>query len=59
MTASWEDHNDVPRNPALIPNGTLAKVRTIFRPGGFNGPERAGRTATPPAAALVPCTLKL
>ena len=30
MTASRKDNDDVPRNPALILNGTLARVRTIL-----------------------------
>lgn len=36
MTASWNDYNDAQQNAALIPKGTLAKVRLTIRPGGFD-----------------------
>lgn len=36
MAASWNDYNDAQQNAALIPKGTLAKVRLTIRPGGFD-----------------------
>ena len=36
MAASWNDYNDAQQNAALIPKGTLAKVRLTVRPGGFD-----------------------
>jgi len=38
--ASWSDYNDAPQNAALIPKGTLAKVRLSIRPGGFDDPSQ-------------------
>ena len=48
MTASWNDYNDAQQNAALIPKGTLAKVRLTIRPGGFDDASQgwSGRYAT-------------
>jgi hypothetical protein len=40
MAPSWNDYNDAQQNAALIPKGTLAKVRTSIRPGGFDDPTQ-------------------
>ncbi len=48
MAASWNDYNDAQKNTALIPKGTLAKVRLTIRPGGFDDASQgwAGGYAT-------------
>ena len=48
MAASWNDYNDAQQNAALIPKGTLAKVRLTIRPGGFDDASQgwAGGYAT-------------
>ncbi|MFO1158464.1 MAG: hypothetical protein U1E60_06470 [Reyranellaceae bacterium] len=38
--ASWNDYNDAQQNAALIPKGTLARVRLTIRPGGFDDPSQ-------------------
>ena len=40
MAPSWNDYNDAEQNAALIPKGTLAKVRVGIRPGGFDDPSQ-------------------
>ena len=40
MAPSWNDYNDAQQNAALIPKGTLAKVRVGIRPGGFDDPSQ-------------------
>ncbi len=37
MAASWNDYNDAQQNAALIPKGTLAKVRLTIRGDGHYG----------------------
>ena len=48
MAASWNDYNDAKQNAALIPKGTLVKVRLTIRPGGFDDESQgwAGGYAT-------------
>lgn len=55
MAASWNDYNDAQQNAALIPKGTLAKVRLIIRPGGFDDASQgwAGGYATRGASGAV------
>lgn len=38
MTGSWTDFNDA-NVGAVIPKGSLAKVRLSIRPGGFDDPS--------------------
>lgn len=38
--ASWNDYNDASQNAALMPKGTIAKVRLTIRPGGFDDPSQ-------------------
>ena len=33
---AWNDYNDAPQNPSLIPKGTIAKGRFSIRPGGYD-----------------------
>ena len=40
MATSWNDYNDAQQNVALIPKGTIAKVRLSIRPGGFDDPSQ-------------------
>ena len=40
MTASWQDFNDAPANPGILPKNELAKVRSTIRPGGHDDPSR-------------------
>jgi hypothetical protein len=37
---AWNDYNDAKQNPNLMPKGTLVKVRTTIRPGGFDDPNQ-------------------
>jgi len=55
MAPSWNDYNDAQQNAALIPKGTLAKVRLTIRPGGFDDPSQgwAGGYATRGASGAV------
>ena len=38
--SNWTDFNDAPQQPSfdIIPKGTLAPVRMLFRPGGYDDP---------------------
>lgn len=55
MAPSWNDYNDAQQNAALIPKGTLAKVRLTIRPGGFDDPSQGwvGGYATRGASGAV------
>jgi len=55
MAPSWNDYNDAQQNAALIPKGTLAKVRMTVRPGGFDDPGQGwtGGYATRGASGAV------
>ena len=40
--SSWTDFNDAPQQPSfdVIPKGTLAPVRMLLRPGGYDDPAQ-------------------
>ena len=40
MSGLWNDFNDAQSNTAVIPKGTLARVRLTLRPGGFDDPSQ-------------------